>query len=263
MTLRVSTQNWIPAFAGMTDFVGWAGPIYQNVVITNRADTGAHAPRAKGRSFASFCSALLVSLPIAVQAAPSFLFSAPTAAGEWRSAGANLPFEAVDLEQSVLRAQDRDGDGQTDYIEFVAGYNTPGRFLILAFGTNAIPRPLAVGVYSNAERAPFATAGRPGLDIGVNGLGCNTVDGSFEVRSFRESSAQQVSYFDALFSLTCGSTPLTARFTYDASGAPISFASTPTAISTMNSLSYSLLTLSMIGFATFRLRTANRTSIET
>jgi hypothetical protein len=41
--------------------------------------------------------------------------------------------------------------------------------------------PLAVGTYTNAQRAAFATAGHPGLDVSGDGRGCNTVAGDFQI----------------------------------------------------------------------------------
>jgi hypothetical protein len=40
---------------------------------------------------------------------------------------------------------------------------------------------LVVGSYENAERASFASAGRPGLDVNGDGRGCNTVAGRFTI----------------------------------------------------------------------------------
>jgi hypothetical protein len=41
---------------------------------------------------------------------------------------------------------------------------------------------LVPGVYENAERAAFRTAGHPGIDIGGDGRGCNTDAGRFDLR---------------------------------------------------------------------------------
>jgi hypothetical protein len=40
---------------------------------------------------------------------------------------------------------------------------------------------LAVGAYESAERAPFRTAGHPGIDISGEGRGCNKIAGRFTV----------------------------------------------------------------------------------
>ena len=42
---------------------------------------------------------------------------------------------------------------------------------------------LAPGTYVGAQRAPFREAGRPGIDIGGDGRGCNTIEGLFEVKA--------------------------------------------------------------------------------
>lgn len=47
---------------------------------------------------------------------------------------------------------------------------------------------LTVGYYPGAQRAPFATAGHPGIDIYGDGRGCNTDAGWFEVRDIASSS---------------------------------------------------------------------------
>jgi RTX calcium-binding nonapeptide repeat (4 copies) len=41
---------------------------------------------------------------------------------------------------------------------------------------------LAEGVYTDAQRAPFRAWGRPGIDIGGDGRGCNQIAGHFEVK---------------------------------------------------------------------------------
>ncbi len=38
------------------------------------------------------------------------------------------------------------------------------------------------GVYERAQRSPFREAGRPGIDIGGDGRGCNTIEGRFEIK---------------------------------------------------------------------------------
>lgn len=48
---------------------------------------------------------------------------------------------------------------------------------------------LAPGVYVGAQRAPFREAGRPGIDISGSGRGCNTIEGSFEVKEITVGSS--------------------------------------------------------------------------
>ncbi|MDQ4064505.1 MAG: hypothetical protein M3161_00475 [Actinomycetota bacterium] len=49
-------------------------------------------------------------------------------------------------------------------------------------------RVLVEGVFERAQRAPFREAGRPGIDIGGDGRGCNTIEGRFEVKRLRSDT---------------------------------------------------------------------------
>jgi hypothetical protein len=49
------------------------------------------------------------------------------------------------------------------------------------FSTSQLGTPIQVGNYPNAERAPFATVGHPGLDVGGQGRGCDGIVGQFTV----------------------------------------------------------------------------------
>jgi hypothetical protein len=51
----------------------------------------------------------------------------------------------------------------------------------LWFSSKQLQQPLREQVYREAERAPFASPGHPGIDIGGSGRGCNTIKGSFEI----------------------------------------------------------------------------------
>lgn len=44
---------------------------------------------------------------------------------------------------------------------------------------------LAVGTYLDAQRAPFAGSGLPGLDVSGDGRGCNELDGWFDISTIR------------------------------------------------------------------------------
>lgn len=53
----------------------------------------------------------------------------------------------------------------------------------LDFSTQQLGQDMTTTVYTQAERAPFAAPGHPGIDIGGDGRGCNTISGSFQVHS--------------------------------------------------------------------------------
>jgi len=53
----------------------------------------------------------------------------------------------------------------------------------LDFSTQQLGIPIAPGTYTDAQRASFATAGHPGLDVSFEHLGSNEVFGQFTVNS--------------------------------------------------------------------------------
>jgi len=62
---------------------------------------------------------------------------------------------------------------------------------------------LQVGRFANAERAPFVTGKAPGLDVNGDGRGCNTLTGTFEIKSIAWTSDATVSQLDVLFEQHC------------------------------------------------------------
>ncbi len=72
----------------------------------------------------------------------------------------------------------------------------------LTFSTRMINQPLRTQVYDGAERAAFAPPGNPGLDIGGDGRGCNTIKGRFQIQTLvMEGTA--VKNFTASFEQFC------------------------------------------------------------
>jgi hypothetical protein len=79
----------------------------------------------------------------------------------------------------------------TDYINvqqgsldtLFMGRITPNytQVLNITFSTDMLGSPLTVGTYEDAERSAFASPGHPGLDLGRDGSGFNTLNGRFEV----------------------------------------------------------------------------------
>ncbi len=62
---------------------------------------------------------------------------------------------------------------------------------------------LAEGVYLDAQRAPFAEPGHPGLEVNGDGRGCNQLTGSFEIISLRLGEAGIVRRLHATFEQHC------------------------------------------------------------
>jgi hypothetical protein len=72
----------------------------------------------------------------------------------------------------------------------------------LNFSTRQLNQPMAAQVYLNAERAPFASPGHPGIDIYGSGRGCNTITGKFQVEQLQVSGGALTS-FTATFEQHC------------------------------------------------------------
>jgi hypothetical protein len=105
------------------------------------------------------------------------------------------------------RAFDFTGDGVVDSVQFIFQGQSPGtEFWLLTFGADKVGRNLTPGFYDSGERTPFARLGHPGLDIGGNGRGCNTLTGKFIVleASFDNSgSSPSIRSFAARFEQHC------------------------------------------------------------
>ena len=54
----------------------------------------------------------------------------------------------------------------------------------LTFSSQRLGTSLSRGVYENAQRAPFASPGHPGLNVSGDGRGCNTLTGRFQVHDY-------------------------------------------------------------------------------
>src|SRR4051794_31323436 len=62
---------------------------------------------------------------------------------------------------------------------------------------------LAPGVYTDAQRAPFRTAGHPGIDIYGSGRGCNEDSGQFEVKDIATDSSGNVTRLWLVYEQHC------------------------------------------------------------
>ena len=121
------------------------------------------------------------------------------------------------------QASDQTGDGQPDYLTIgFNGLGTNGHWWYLNFSTVRLGKNLVPGVYTNAERAPFASDGHPGLDIYGDGRGCNTLTGSFRIHEavYDPMSPTHVLRFTASFEQHCegGSAALIGTIYYNYSG---------------------------------------------
>jgi hypothetical protein len=111
------------------------------------------------------------------------------------------------------------------FLRFTLGTVTGGSdntFTTLDFGTNQLGIPIQPGFYANAQRASFASAGHPGLDVSFQNRGCNTLTGNFTVTDVTFGANNAIQSFSATFEQHCeGAVPaLFGTFTYSATGVP-------------------------------------------
>ena len=73
--------------------------------------------------------------------------------------------------------------GVPTYLRFVLDQvgTTANTFATLDFSTAQLGMALAPGTYDNAQRASFAASGHPGLDVGFQNRGFNSLTGSFTI----------------------------------------------------------------------------------
>jgi hypothetical protein len=97
---------------------------------------------------------------------------------------------------------------QASYSTFEVNVNvstsaqSSGTTWMLDFSTSQLNQPIAAQVYVNAERAPFAASGHPGLEITGDGRGCNTIAGSFQIQTLQVNGSTLQS-FTATFEQHC------------------------------------------------------------
>jgi PEP-CTERM motif len=123
-----------------------------------------------------------------------------------------------------------DVSGQPAFLRFLlgtpTGSDTTNTYSQLDFATNQLNLPFQAGIYTNAERASFASPGHPGLDVSFQNRGSNTLTGSFTVNSVSffldPSDVEQIRSLDVNFEQHSeGATPaLFGRLVYSAASVP-------------------------------------------
>ena len=71
------------------------------------------------------------------------------------------------------------------------------------FSTEHLAEPIAVGLYTNAQRSPFEENGHAGLDVSGNGYGCNSILGSFRVDALTRNGDGGIDVFTVAFEEFC------------------------------------------------------------
>lgn len=173
-------------------------------------------------------AALSISLFSVTSIAQTGIFQYVSDPGEY--VGQGLSGEAVYTPLSALFVSrlNRFGNDGPDYFTFL-GRNDDD-FLSIQIGTDRLNRPLAVGLYEGAERAPFAGAGKPGLDVSFQSRGSNTLTGKFEILDIAyqnsgpdEWTLERIRFRFEQFA-EGGPKALRGTFTYNAVPEPATFA---------------------------------------
>ena len=183
------------------------------------------------RSFAARLILLTccVTAPVTAIASPIAHLTLQSQPGDWIGQGGTYdlvyqsPLDSISAQiWSILP------DGSPGNLVFVLLDQVPtANYAMLFFGTHQLGMAIQPGLYLDAERAPFATPGHPGLDISFQHRGSNTLTGWFriiEATFFLDPVAGlQVATFQAEFEQHSeGAVPaLFGTFRYDAAGVPV------------------------------------------
>jgi hypothetical protein len=124
--------------------------------------------------------------------------------GDWVSGGRSYAYATASGDRMDISAAD---DGNAIRLS-VDGANGDWWSLDLAAPSG---RTLAPGTYTGATRHPFNAPTEPGLDLGGNGRGCNTLTGEFTVQAVEFGPQGYVEKLDATFVQHCEGGTTAAR----------------------------------------------------
>ncbi len=161
----------------------------------------------------------------------SSLFGTSYGASTWlfeASGGIAGPVSRFSSNERTISFTGKNIDGIPSSTSFIA--ETPpltfSNGFDLQLSTRKTTRILEPGIYLLAQRAGFEPTGYPGLDVSIDGNGCNTLYGEFTILRYELDASGKPLYVDVTFRFLCGENqtiPTIGRFAYDAAGSPISF----------------------------------------
>jgi hypothetical protein len=169
---------------------------------------------------------IVLSLAGAASAGPIAHLTLQSQPGDFIGQGQNWDITYTPSNSTFFSAQITHTlpSGAPTYLSFLLGTVTgdsSNTFSTLDFSTQQLGIALAPGTYLDAQRAAFATAGHPGLDVTFQNRGSNTLTGQFTVNDVSfvtTGSGLQIESFDVSFEQHSeGQTPaLFGQFSYSA-----------------------------------------------
>ncbi|QGV78616.1 hypothetical protein [Streptomyces ficellus] len=123
--------------------------------------------------------------------------------GDWVSGGQSYAYSTASQDRLTITGSE---DHRTVSVA-VDGVNGDWWHLDFSAPTG---KALAPGTYTDATRHPFNEAG-PGLSLGGNGRGCNTLTGTFTIAALEFGPQGYVKSFDATFEQHCEGGTTAAR----------------------------------------------------
>jgi len=149
--------------------------------------------------------------------APSSVVVMFSDAGDYIGGGVPREFDSGNGQISV--------SGTSSYLTVDVGGGSAGDSFGMDFAAPPGDVLVTGGIYTAAQRAPFRTAGHPGIDISGDGRGCNTDSGLFEVRDIATNAGGGISKLWIVYEQHCegGRAALwgEVKLGEDASGTPL------------------------------------------
>lgn len=178
-----------------------------------------------------FVGSLLVALLAGAANAQIARFQFTSDPGEWIGQGQTKNVFYVNGVSTFFGTLSQLGSSGPDYFTFVGSNQDQDDFVLIQLGTDQLEQPLAVGIYEGAERAAFAGAGKPGLDVSFQSRGTNRLAGRFEIHdlSYRNTGVDEwtLDRLHFTFEQVAEESPgqyLRGSFTYEAVPEPATFA---------------------------------------
>jgi hypothetical protein len=157
---------------------------------------------ARTRRFVGIAGAVLLCVATVVSMSTSTAYAATTVTsyaysstpGDWIGQGLSNSYVSPASTISIVSGSDA---GELN-VQVTSGSDWWYISLAAPSGSTLVP-----GTYLNAERAPFRSAGHPGIDVSGNGRGCNRIFGQFVLRSISADASGNITELDASYVQHC------------------------------------------------------------